>query len=104
MEHFEFLSLEFLEAMNDIGRYGFEKYGAESFQHRRLQGDRSRGSLVRTTPAVIASHAASHFELHRLGIPHDHFGTRRHQLAAAAFNAMMEFYFSGLDEERGGAL
>jgi hypothetical protein len=31
--------------------------------------------------------------------PHDHFGTDKHQLAAVAFNAMMEFYFAGLGEE-----
>lgn len=90
---------EFLQAMDDIGRYGSEKYGVDSFQYRRLAGDRSRGSLARTKPQAIADHATIHFDMHLEGIPHDHFHTRRHQLAAVAFNAMMEFYFAGLDEE-----
>lgn len=90
---------EFLKAMDDIGRYGSEKYGVESFQHRRLAGDHSRGSLARTTPLAIAQHARQHFSMHLAGQIHDHFGTRRHQLAAVAFNAMMEFYFAGLDGE-----
>lgn len=98
---FEHLIPEFLQAMDDIGRYGAQKYGAESFQHRRLTGDRSRGALARTTPLAIAQHAREHFSMHLAGQVHDHFGTRRHQLAATAFNAMMEFYFAGLDAEAG---
>jgi hypothetical protein len=96
---YEFLSPAFLEAMNDIGRYGYEKYGEQSFQHRRLQGDTSRGDMERTTPEAIAEHARNHFQMHLDGVPHDHFKTRRHQLAASAFNAMMEAYFAGLDDE-----
>lgn len=90
---------EFLLAMEDIGRYGSEKYGVDSFQYRRMVGDRSRGLLARTTPLAIAQHAREHFSMHLAGKIHDHFGTRRHQLAAVAFNAMMEFYFAGLDGE-----
>jgi hypothetical protein len=90
---------EFLQAMDDIGRYGSEKYGVESFQYRRLSGDRSRGPLARTMSRAIAQHASDHFAMHIDGIRHDHFNTRRHQLAAVAFNAMMEFYFAGLDKE-----
>lgn len=96
---FNHLVPEFLKAMDDIGRYGAEKYGVESFQHRRSIGDRSRGSLARTEPEAIAEHAAAHFRMHLQALPHDHFHTRRHQLAASAFNAMMEFYFAGLDGE-----
>lgn len=96
---FNHLIPEFLQAMDDIGRYGAEKYGVDSFQHRRIEGDRSRGPLARTKPESIAQHAASHFLMHLEGSLHDHFGTRRHQLAAVAFNAMMEFYFAGLDAE-----
>ena len=94
MEH-EFLSPQFLEAMNDIGRYGFEKYGEQSFQERRLNGDRSRGSLNRCSTSKIGEHIREHYRLYMAQVPHDHFGTRRHQLAAVAFNAMMEFYFAG---------
>jgi hypothetical protein len=32
------------------------------------------------------------------GVKHDKFGTLKHQLAAAAFNAMMEFYFSRYEQ------
>lgn len=32
---YEFLDPDFLEAMNEIGRYGYEKYGKNSFQYRR---------------------------------------------------------------------
>lgn len=97
--NFQFLSVAFLQAMNDIGAYGHAKYGEQSFQHRRLQGDTSRGDMARTHPEMIANHAHEHFLMHLAEIPHDHFKTRRHQLAAAAFNCMMEFYFAGLESE-----
>jgi hypothetical protein len=93
---YEFLSLDFLEAMNDIGRYGFEKYGIDSFQARRAKGDRSRGPLKRTQGQVIADHAREHFNQYLGHEAHDHFNTDVHQLAAVAFNAMMESYFAGL--------
>jgi hypothetical protein len=94
---YEFLSPQFLEAMNDIGRYGFEKYGVDSFQARRAVGDNSRGEMARATTMAIAAHAREHFAQYQSHIPHDHFGTDKHQLAAVAFNAMMEFYFAGLE-------
>lgn len=93
---FEFLLPEFLKAMNDIGRYGYEKYRQDSFQHRRLCGDNSRGDMGRTQPQAIADHAAIHFDMYLEGILHDKFGTQVHQLAAVAFNAMMEAYFAGI--------
>lgn len=94
---YEFLSAPFLAAMNDIGRYGNEKYKEQSFHARSLVGDRSRGGMERNQTAEIGRHAKEHFEQYRVGILHDRFGTRKHQLAAAAFNAMMEFYYAGLD-------
>jgi len=96
---FKFLNAKFLEAMNEIGSYGNEKYGKESFHQRAAAGDRSRGSLDRTAPEVIARHANGHFVEYLTGIRHDHFQTRKHQLAAVAFNAMMEFFFAGLEDE-----
>ena len=54
---FEFLEPAFLDAMNEIGRYGHKKYGADSFHTRALRGDTSRGSLRRTAPHQIAAHA-----------------------------------------------
>jgi hypothetical protein len=95
----EFLNAKFLQAMNDIGRYGNEKYGKESFHYRQKTGDRSRGVLARAKPDAIAAHAREHFEMYMRGELHDHFNTRKHQLAAVAFNAMMEFYFAGLEGE-----
>ncbi len=96
MKEFEFLLPVFLEAMNDIGKYGYEKYKEQSFQHRRLEGDTSRGDMKRTQSQVIADHAKEHFSMYLSYIPHDHFKTDIHQLAAVAFNAMMEAYFAGL--------
>jgi hypothetical protein len=91
---------EFLMAMNDIGRYGEKKHGEQSFQVRRLKGDLSRGEGERCTPAQLALHANGHFAAYLRGERHDHFDSLRHQLAAVAFNAMMEFYFAGLAQER----
>jgi hypothetical protein len=98
-KEFEFLETAFLEAMNDIGRYGHEKYGENSYQHRRELGDHSRNSL-RTTQSALAAHALEHYQDYLDGKKHDHFNTRRHNLAAVAFNAMMEFYFEGLEDEK----
>lgn len=99
---YEFLNADFLAAMNDIGSYGNDKYGKDSFHQRAKVGDRSRGPLKRTQPEEIAKHAADHFKDANAGIRHDHFGTRKHQLAAVAFNAMMEFYFAGPEGEGNG--
>jgi hypothetical protein len=96
---FEFLNEKFLEAMNEIGSYGFHKYKRNSFQYRQKTGDRSRGELDRCKSEEIAKHAREHFEMYLRAEPHDNFNTRRHQLAAVAFNAMMEFYFAGLEDE-----
>lgn len=95
----EFLSEQFMDAMNDIGKYGHEKYGEQSFHYRRTQGDSSRGEMARTTSEAIAEHAAQHFSMYLLDDVHDHFRTRKHQLAAVAFNAMMECFFAGLEDE-----
>jgi hypothetical protein len=94
---YEHLIAEFLEAMDDVGRYGSEKYGSESFQQMAKRGERLR--IPRTHPQANMTHAHDHFSNAIMGIPHDHFGTRKHQLAAVAFNAMMEFYLSGADSE-----
>lgn len=90
----QYLFQPFLELMNQIGQYGHEKYGPLSFHARALQGDFSRGDHPRTEAAEILRHAKEHAEMYLRGELHDHFATREHQLAAVAFNAMMEFYFS----------
>lgn len=89
---------KFIEAMADIGRYGYEKYGEQSFEILAARGIRGRPS-ERTALEAIAAHAAEHFQQHLRGELHDRFGTRRHQLAAVAFNAMMEYHFAGLEDE-----
>lgn len=95
---YTFLTPSFLAAMNDIGAYGHAKYGEQSFHHRASKGDHSRGDLARTLPGAIGGHAHEHFLMYLRGELHDHFGTRTHQLAAVAFNAMMEHFF---DDEAG---
>lgn len=97
---YKFLNPAFLEAMDEIGQYGHEKYGEFSFHARAARGDHSRGEHARTSPVAIAEHSKSHFAMYLRGEIHDHFGTFKHQLAAAAFNAMMEFYFEGLEGEQ----
>ena len=90
---------EFLQAMDDIGAYGEEKYKFQSFQQRRLRGDKSRGTANRCSTSEIGEHVREHYRQYMARVPHDHFKTRKHQLAAAAFNCLMEFYFAGLSDE-----
>jgi hypothetical protein len=99
-DEYEFLSTAFLQAMNDIGRYGAEKYGEESSEHRRLLGDKSRGKNPRTSTQSISDHIRGHLSEYQNKVKHDHFGDEAHQLAAVAFNAMMEFYFANSEEEK----
>jgi hypothetical protein len=97
---YKFLSPEFLKAMNDIGEYGYSKYGERSFQTRRTSGE----PLVRdsrTQSQAIADHARDHFSQYLSHETHDYFGDDIHQLAAVAFNAMMEVVFAGLDRNDG---
>jgi hypothetical protein len=96
----EHLMDEFLKAMDDIGKYGLAKHGENSFQAHRLRGSHDRGESARLSAKGMAGHAQYHFDAYLAGTLHDHFGSLRHQLAAVAFNAMMEFYFAGLDTER----
>jgi hypothetical protein len=99
MTDYKFLSDSFLKAMDEIGNYGFEKYGPDSFQSRRQNGDATRGDMKRNQSRVIADHAQEHFNQYLSYVPHDHFKTDKHQLAAVAFNAMMEFVYAGLDKD-----
>lgn len=92
-KQYEFLDEAFLTLMNDIGRYGQEKYGADSFHSRAQTGDRSR-SLKRTQKEEILRHIREHTAAYAHGELHDKFGDLDHQLAAAAFNCLMEYYFS----------
>lgn len=92
---------DFLKAMDEIGEYGENKYTSDSFQIRRIANDRKRFT-ERVEQHELRRHAGQHFIDYTRGMVHDHFGTLRHQLAAVAFNAMMEYYFARLDYERIG--
>jgi hypothetical protein len=96
------LSAAFLKAMDDIGIYGEEKYGDQSIVAKFKRGDLSRSD--RTKAREIGNHVNNHFQEYLDGVLHDKFKTRKHQLAAAAFNAMMEFQLAGLEKEPNAAL
>lgn len=95
---YEHLLPSFLKAMDDIGRYGFEKYGEKSFQYKSLTGDRERDARVQAQ--TLADHAREHFSMYLSYVKHDYFGDDIHQLAAAAFNCMMEAYYANLEEKK----
>jgi maltooligosyltrehalose synthase len=74
--------------MEDIGQLGIEKYGDNSIVQKFGKGDFSR--TYRTWTGEILDHIQNHALEYRNGILHDVFKTRVHQLAAIAFNAMIE--------------
>ena len=84
------LSRRFLELMQEIGEYGFQKYGDQAVMERIHAGKPTVRSK-RTDSYEIVQHARRHGFEYLSGIRHDHFGTLEHQLAASAYNAMMEF-------------
>ena len=88
MKPYEFLNPDFLELMNDIGRLGHEKFGADAIES---SGDRTR-KLPRHQANML--HAYRHIANYEDGVKHDHFGDLKHQLAAVSFNCMIEFWFS----------
>ena len=84
-----FLNEDFLKLMNDIGRLGHEKFGADAFE---ATGGKRR--IPRHQKEEIMRHAHRHLWLYEDGVPHDKLGTLEHQNAAAAFNCMLDFIFS----------
>jgi hypothetical protein len=58
--------------------------------------------MDRVTTLHLMNHAVTHISQYEDGYKHDHFNTLKHQLAAAAFNLMMEFHFAHLSEELNG--
>ena len=85
-----------LEALEDIWNLGMKKYGEDSFQARVLKGDRSR-YMQRVTQISLFKHVAEHYQEFAGDVPHDVYGTTKHQLAAAIFNLIMEWHFSDLE-------
>jgi hypothetical protein len=96
-KYFPSLSFEFIQTMSEIGNYGLEKYKEDSFQALRQRGELKR--VERTGAREIVKHSQNHGNDYLDGIPHDKFGTRKHQLGAGSFNYMMEFIYAGLDKE-----
>jgi hypothetical protein len=84
-----FLHNDFLTLMNDIGRLGHEQFGTDSFE---VNGPQRK--IPRHRKGEIIYHARGHLTNYLLGVPHDKLGTLQGHLAAAAFNAMLEFIFS----------
>ena len=95
---FPLLDSAFLSAMNDIAKHGLEKHGENSFQAHVAKGDITRW-MDRISTDAIEDHIQQHYFEYRHDKKHDHFNTLTHQLAAVAFNAMMEFVVAGLESK-----
>jgi len=85
---YEFLNEDFLVLMNDIGRLGHEKFGADAIE---VSGDGRK--IKRHQSEEILRHVRQHLTDYENGVEHDKLSTVGAHLAAAAFNAMLEFYF-----------
>lgn len=76
------LNWDFLRLLAEIAQYAAGKYGsAEQYKNARLEGEKSP-----------LNHAFEHLTQYMAGVKHDRFGTLDHQLAAAAYNIMMEYF------------
>jgi hypothetical protein len=95
------LNADFLQLMQEIGDYGEEKHGENSMQFFLRNHPGQRPPTERTTSEGVIRHCVDHGRMYLRGELHDHFKTKRHQLAAIAFNAMMEYCFAGLENEDG---
>lgn len=89
----------FLQAMNEIGEYGLQKYKDASFEAQVAKGIKPVRDIGRKQKDEILNHAIAHAKDYECSITHDHFNTLKHQLAAAAFNLMMEYFYADLDNE-----
>src|ERR1019366_8141054 len=78
---FPFLHSDFLTLMNDIGRLGHEKFGADAFE---VAG--SKRQIRRHEKREIIFHAREHTHDYEAGLPHDKLGTLQAHLAAAALD------------------
>lgn len=79
---YDLLDKRFFHLVAQIAHYGAEKYGDKNWQKSRLVGGKSP-----------INHIYDHLRQYDLGMMHDKFQSLGHQLAAIAFNAMMEFYY-----------
>jgi hypothetical protein len=73
----------FTWSMALMAAYGASRYGDDNWKLSRLDGD--KGPI---------NHALAHINAYQLGEPHDHFGGRSWHLISAAYNLMMESWYS----------
>ena len=77
------LNWKFIRLMGKIAHYASEKYGSvEQYTDSRLEGEKSP-----------MNHIIGHIEEYSSRKPHDKFGNLEMQLAAIAYNAMMEYWY-----------
>lgn len=77
------LNWKFIRLMGKIAHYASEKYGSvEQYTDSRLEGEKSP-----------MNHIVGHIEEYSSRKPHDKFGNLEMQLAAIAYNAMMEYWY-----------
>jgi hypothetical protein len=80
---YEGLNWDFIKLLAEIAAYARGKYGSiEQYADIYPQGDQSP-----------LNHIAEHMRQYMARELHDKFGDLKHQLAAIAYNAMMEFYY-----------
>jgi hypothetical protein len=80
---YEGLNWDFIKLQAEIAAHAKAKYGQiEQYADGRLEGEKSP-----------LNHMAEHMRMYMAREEHDKFGTLKHQLAAIAYNASMEFYY-----------
>lgn len=81
--NYQQLDWDFVNAMARIGHYGGQKYGIGSWKVKALTGD-----------ADPINHAFEHIKAFIQNEGHDKFEDNRMNLAAAAYNLMMAFFYA----------
>lgn len=95
MSQYEFLNEDFLACMDEILRYGQQAHAPNAINPNQ---PRERLSGRRWMKEELVRHSKQHASAYERGESHDHFGTLKHQLAAAAVNLMLEFVFSQYEQ------
>ena len=81
--NYEGLNWDFIKLQAEIANYARAKYGSiDQYADGRLEGEKSP-----------LNHMAEHMRMYMARETHDKFGTLKHQLAAIAYNASMEFFY-----------
>jgi hypothetical protein len=80
------LVTEFLDLMQEIGELGLKKFPNTNFEKMLREG-----KPLDLEGRNCIGHIEAHLWSYQHAYHHDHFHTMEHQLAAAAFNLMMEY-------------